>query len=171
MLFINSNLRVNSYIIDDTIIGKMYSKYIAGSSDNYDPVTGKTFRSICSVVAMISNGKLALPIAHALWVKEELCSEGDYRTKVEVAQQLIEQLREKLSIKVVLRDGLYNTSSMIAWRNRKKVSCEMCFSNKRISLDQESLDLTVEINECKKLKLTGKNSCRIVKAIGQQEDV
>ncbi len=27
-------------IIDDTIIGKMYSKYIAGSGDNYDPVTG-----------------------------------------------------------------------------------------------------------------------------------
>ncbi len=77
-------------IIDDTIIGKMYSKYITGSGDKYDLVTGQIFRSIYSVAAIISEGKLALPVAHTLWVKEKLCSQGIYRTKVEIAQELIE---------------------------------------------------------------------------------
>ncbi len=159
-------------IIDDTIIGKMYSKYIAGSGDNYDPVTGQTFRSICSVVAMISDGKFALPVDHRLWVKEELCSEGGYQTKVEIAQQLIEQLMEKLSIKIVLMDGLYATSSMIAWCNKKKISFEMRFhSNRRVSLDQGKPDVTVKINECEKLRLKGKKSCRTVKAVWQGEEV
>ncbi len=53
-------------IIDDTIIGKIYSKYIPCSGDNYDPGTGQTFRSICSVAAMTRDGKFALPVAHRL---------------------------------------------------------------------------------------------------------
>ncbi len=143
-------------IIDDTIIGKMYSKYIAGSGDNYDLVTGQIFRSIYSVAAIISDGKLALPVAHRLWVKEELCSQGTYRTKFEIAQELIEQLMGKINIKIALMDGLYATSGMIAWCNKNQIPFEMrSHSNRRISLDQEKPDVIVKINESEKLRLRG----------------
>jgi hypothetical protein len=47
-------------IIDDTIISKIHSKIIEGTSDNYDSSSRNSYRSLCSITAMISDGKLIL---------------------------------------------------------------------------------------------------------------
>ncbi len=158
-------------IIDDSIIRKMYSKYIQGSGDNYDPVSKQVFRSLCTVVAMLTDGKTALPVLHKLWVKQEL-SFGRYQTKVEIAQELIEQLSGKIESKIVLMDGLYATSDMIKWLNEKAIGFEMRFhSNRKVALDQNKPDVTAKISECKELLLLGKKSCRTVKALWHGEVV
>jgi hypothetical protein len=48
-------------ILDDTIIKKTYAIWIKGACNNYDTSNGQIVRSLCSVVAMISNGKRAIP--------------------------------------------------------------------------------------------------------------
>ncbi len=157
-------------IIDDTIINKMYSKYIEGTGDIYDPVSKNTFRSLCSVVAMISDGTIALPVLHTLWIKEELSSPGQYKTKVEIAKELIDKLKEKLKIKIVLMDGLYASSKMITWCNERSINFEMRFhSNRKIALNKEKLNNTIRMNECEKLQLRGKKSCRTVQAFWHGE--
>src|SRR5215203_5341552 len=125
-------------IIDDSIIKTMYSKYIEGSGDNYDPVSRQTFRSLCTVVAMVSDGKTALPLVRKLWIKKELCHEGFYQTKVKIAQELIGRIIEKLEIKIVLMDGAYATTDMVSWCKKRSIPFEMRFhSNRRIALDQD----------------------------------
>jgi hypothetical protein len=159
-------------IIDDSVIRKMYSKYIEGSGDNYDPVSKQVFRSLCTVVAMLTDGKIALPVLHKLWVKKELSSLGRYQTKVEIAQELIEQLSGKIESKIVLMDGLYATLDMIRWCNKRKLSFEMRFhSNRKVALDQNKPNVTVKISECKELLLSGKKSCRTIKALWHGEVV
>nr|MBA3752329.1 transposase [Candidatus Dependentiae bacterium] len=106
-------------IIDDTIINKMYSKNIEGTGDIFDPVSKRTFRSLCSIVAMISDGRIALPVLHTLLIKQELSSPGHYKTKAEIAQEFIDQLKDTVKIKIVLMDGLYASSKMITWCNEK----------------------------------------------------
>ena len=42
-------------IIDDTLLQKIYSRNIEGTSDNYDSADHKTYRSLCSVTAMLTD--------------------------------------------------------------------------------------------------------------------
>jgi DDE superfamily endonuclease len=158
-----------SVIIDDSLIKKMHSKFIAGSSDNYDPVTKQTYRSICTVVALLTNGKEALPVVHNLWINREF-SQDQYQTKVSIAQDLIEKLSTKVSINIVLMDGLYATFGMIRWLNKRKLYFEMRFhANRIIATNFGILDYTVRISECKELKLKGKKRCRTIKNLWKGE--
>jgi hypothetical protein len=159
-------------IIDDSIIQKIHSQYIAGSSDNYDPVAKKVHRSLCTVVAMITDGTTALPVAHKLWINREFTSEDEYQTKVQIAQELIENLREKVDIKIVLMDGLYATGDMVQWLNKRGISFEMRFhSNRRVALDENNHKATVIVRDCKELKLIGKKSCKTIKAFWKGQSV
>jgi hypothetical protein len=45
-------------IIDDTLIEKIYSRWIEGASDNYSTTDRKIKRSLCAVVAMLTDGKI-----------------------------------------------------------------------------------------------------------------
>jgi len=53
-------------IIDDTIISKEYSNFIEGTSDNFDPSNSRTYRSLCSVVLILTDGKTSIPITHGI---------------------------------------------------------------------------------------------------------
>jgi hypothetical protein len=71
-------------ILDDTIIEKTYAKWIEGACDNYDTSNVQIVRSLCSVVAMISDGKRAMPIDQDLWISYDLV-QNKYKTKVQIA--------------------------------------------------------------------------------------
>src|SRR5580658_5103685 len=46
-------------ILDDTLISKIFSTLIAGTSDNFDSSTSQCYRSLCSITAMLTDGKYA----------------------------------------------------------------------------------------------------------------
>lgn len=153
-------------IIDDSLIEKRFSKFIEASGDNYDSSIGQVYRSLCTVVAVLSDGKNAIPVMHDLWTKKEISPDVQHRTKVAVAQELILKIKEKIQIKMVIMDGLYATSNMITWCNKHDILFEMrLHSNRKIAIDLNRSDLTVKVNDCDKLRLKGKRICRIVKAI------
>ena len=68
-------------LLDDSLFEKMYSKLIEGSGDNYDSSKGHVYRSLCSVVAMISNGWFGIPVHHDFWINKEILGDK-YKTKV-----------------------------------------------------------------------------------------
>ncbi len=61
-------------IIDDTLIFKVYSKFIAGTSDNFDSADRKIYRSLCSVVAMITNGNIAIHVEQTIRTFKEFAA-------------------------------------------------------------------------------------------------
>src|SRR5437868_12048976 len=58
-------------IIDDTIILKEYSKNIPGACDNYSSSDRKTYRSLCSVVAVLTDGEITIPVDQKIWASPE----------------------------------------------------------------------------------------------------
>ncbi len=118
-------------IIDDVIILKIYSLLIEGTSDNYDPSTGNTGRSLCAVVGLLTDGISALPISHELWTAKEFDAQN-YATKVELAQRVIMQILPLIKISMLLADGLYATYQMFSWLNAQKINFEMRFHSNRI---------------------------------------
>jgi SRSO17 transposase len=150
-------------ILDDTLLEKMYSKLIEGSADNYDSSKGHVYRSLCSVVAMLSNGWYGLPVVHEFWMKKEILSNG-YKTKVQIGKEIIEFLGKFIRIKTVILDGLYATKEMLCWLQEKNIKYEMRFhSNRLIRLNEK--DIPTKVRDHKTLQLIGKRRAKTVKVI------
>lgn len=147
-------------IIDDTLIQKMHSTFIEGSGDNYDSSKHQYYRSLCTVVAMVSNGWFALPVTHDFWINKNVLNDA-YKTKVQIAKELVEHLARFIRIDTVILDGLYATKEMITWLNEKDIKFEMRFhSNRMIHRNQSDIPLKVRDHEA--LKLNDKKKAKAV---------
>lgn len=111
-------------IIDDTIIPKKHSKYIVGSSDNYDHSEKKTYRSICSMTALITDGFAGFPINQKFWIAEDIAKKS-YKSKIELAQELILEIKKYVDIEMVLMDGIFATPNMLKWLNDHNILFEL----------------------------------------------
>jgi hypothetical protein len=147
-------------IIDDTLILKLYSKIIPGTSDNHDPSDHKIYRSLCSVVALITDGEVSIPIDQLIWTSEEFAGIA-YQKKTELAQCLIEKIIAKLAIYMVLADGLYATNNMLTWLVNKGINFEMRFHANRVIDDNGTKS---QIKNNKRLTLNGKRPKRTIRA-------
>ena len=154
-LFVGKTLYL---IIDDTIIAKIHSKMVQGTSDNYDPSSGNTYRSLCSVTAMISDGYTAIPISQKIWTAQEF-AQNEYKKKSELSQELITIIRSYLDVKMFLADGLYATQEMMQWLIVNNLSFEMRFHSNRVI---EYRGKKIAIRDLPELKLTGKRVRRTI---------
>lgn len=147
-------------IIDDTLILKLYSKLIPGTSDNYDSSDRKCYRSLCSVVAMLTDGCIAIPVDQSIWTEVSFKPIG-YQKKWEIAQQLITKIIAKIDVYMVLADGLYAIVNFMKWLVLQDIRFEMRFHANRVVYDDEYHG---QIKNHRKLKLSGKRPMRTIKA-------
>lgn len=150
-------------ILDDTLLEKKHSKFIEGSADNFDSSNRQVYRSLCSIVAMLSNGWYGLPVKHGFWIKKEV-TENEYKTKVQIGKEIVEFLSQFIRIRRVIVDGLYATQEMLEWLKNKNLSYEMRFhSNRLIQLnDQAKL---IKVRDHYALKLAGNRKAKTVKVL------
>ncbi len=92
---------------------KIYAKWIEGACDNYDTSNRQIVRSLCSVLAIISDSKRSIPIDQDLWIFQDLV-QNKYKTKLQIALELISRVKKFVCIKMVIADGLYATEIMIS---------------------------------------------------------
>lgn len=148
-------------VIDDTIIQKMYSALIEGSGDNYDPSKHQYYRSLCTVVAMVSNGWYALPVTHEFWINKDILK-NEYKTKVQIAKELLEHLQMFICIDTVIMDGLYATQEMITWLNEKGIRYEMRFHSNRM-VQRHKDDTPIKVRDHQSLKLSDTKKVKTVR--------
>ena len=147
-------------IIDDTLILKLYSKIIPGACDNYDSSDHKTYRSLCAVVAVITDGKIAIPIDEAIWTSKEF-AQDTYATKWELAQKLISKIRQELPIYMLLADGLYAVFAFLKWLISQGIKFEMRFHSNRVINDK---GVECQIRKSLKFVMSGRRPMRTIRA-------
>ena len=148
------------FILDDSLLKKIYSKFIEGTSDNYDSADRRQCKSLCSIVGMLSDGAFALPINQKIWTSKEFAFE--YKKKTELAQELIEEIRKDVRIKCVVMDGLYATTDMIDWCIKNQVAFECRFHSNRVIVTKR--EGKVSLKNCRQLKLIGSRQARTIPA-------
>jgi hypothetical protein len=122
-------------LIDDVIVEKEYSREIEGTSVMYNSSKGTFVRSLCSVVIMIGNGNTYVPIAHDIWVNEEIM-QHDYEKKHEIAKRVLESIMQHCKIRMVIADALYATVEFMKALNELKVRFEMkMHANRTVTLE------------------------------------
>lgn len=150
-------------IIDDTLIKKIYSRLIEGACDNYDSSNRQHYRSLCSVVAMVTDGETAIPVDQKLWFSEEY-SPDNHLKKWEIAKELIVKIRPLIRLKTFIADGLYAIVELMEWLINSSINFEMrIHSNRAI----ECKGMKAQIRNHPRLKVTTRNPIRTVKVLWQ----
>ena len=136
------------------------SKIIPGTCDNYDSSDGKTYRSLCAVVAVVTDGTFAIPIDKAIWTSAEF-NQTAYAKKWELAKELITKICDELPIYMVLADGLYAIFAFLTWLISKHIKFEMRFHANRVINDK---GIKCQIKASLKFVMSGKRPKRTIKA-------
>lgn len=123
-----SNKKKLYLIIDDTLIKKFFALNMQGTGMFYDTKLGRSINAFRIVVAMISDGRNAIPIGCSyLFAKElvDLCSEK-FESKEEIVRKFVDlayKLFPNAEIVTVV-DGLYATTKFFKWSIENKRPAE-----------------------------------------------
>lgn len=146
-------------IIDDTLIKKIFSRYMQGAGMFFDTKAHTQIMAYRLVVGMISDGKFAIPIECAYLFSKELTDELEdkFPTKEDIAKAIVKTARRLFPNTkiIVVADGLYSTISFLKWCIANHIAAEMRMHSNRVI-------------EYKGIKVTLKNLSKHVRPKGRQ---
>jgi SRSO17 transposase len=123
-------------IIDDTLIKKIFSRFMQGAGMFFDTKIGRRIMAYRLVVGMISDGKFAIPIECAYLFSKELTDElkDIFPSKEDIAKAIVKtaiRLFPNSKI-IVVADGLYSTTNFLKWCVESKIAAEMRMHSNRV---------------------------------------
>lgn len=80
------------FSLDDVVVEKPWSKLLPWVGWAYSTTRREKVRGMVIVVLFWSNGILRIPVAFRLWKPRERCLSGEYRTKLQLAQELLQEV-------------------------------------------------------------------------------
>ena len=96
-------LKGSALLIDDTNSKRPYAKKVEKANYHFDHTSGKDVLGYCLVTAAISIGSYDLPYNIVSYYRECDCGDREFRTKNDIAQEIIESTAE---IKLILKKTL-----------------------------------------------------------------
>lgn len=159
-----SNKKKLYLIIDDTLIKKIFALNMQGAGMFYDTKLGRSINAFRVVIAMISDGRNAIPISCSYLFSKELvnlCTEK-FKTKENIVESFVD-LAYKLfpgAEIITVADGLYASVKFLKWSIENKKPAEVRMrSNCSVTYNCAKNKLSELINHpC--LKLTGRRTAR-----------
>lgn len=131
-------------IIDDTLISKLYAKYIEGVDDHFDSSIKRCIRGFSAVVIAWTNGKTTIPLDFEFWFNKEIVTPEQYLTKIQIAQILIKKMIGSIEFKGVILDGLYASNDMIKFLNSVGIRFEMRMHSNRIIVLEDGTKMALK---------------------------
>lgn len=146
-------------IIDDTLIKKIFPRYMQGAGMFFDTKARSQIMAYRLVVGMISDGKFAIPIECAYLFSKELTDELEdkFPSKEDIAKAIVKTAKRLFPNTkiIVVADGLYSTVCFLKWCIDNHIATEMRMHSNRVV-------------EYKGVKITLKNLSRHVRPKGRQ---
>lgn len=123
-------------IVDDTAVSKIFARCIEKLAWIYNSSLGRPERGLCIVVVAWSNGDITIPLTFTWWFSKKVVDKDCYKTKIQHACDLIDQIRNLVKFAYLLADGLYFSKGMAAFLNDRSIQFLMrCASNRKITTD------------------------------------
>lgn len=121
-------------LIDDTGLSKIYAQCIERLAWVYNSSLGRPERGLCIVLIAWSNGDIIIPLKFSWWYSKRVAGANLYKTKIQYACDLIDQIRHSVKFDYLLADGLYFSKDMAAFLNDRSIKFLMrCASNRKIT--------------------------------------
>jgi hypothetical protein len=95
--------------LDDVVVAKLFANKLPWAGWAYSSSLGRCIYGMHIVVILWCKGPLHIPVAFRLWRPENRCRKGRYRSKLQLAQEMIIELRTvDLSFAYLAFDTWYN---------------------------------------------------------------
>lgn len=156
-------------IIDDTLIKKIFALNMQGTGMFYDTKLGRSINAFRLVVAMISDGRNAIPISCSyLFSKElvDLCTEK-FDSKEDIVKKFV-NLAYKLfpdAEIVTVADGLYASVKFLKWSIESKKPAEVRMRSNCVIMYNGVKKKLSELIKHPCLRLTGRRTARTFSAV------
>lgn len=139
-------------IVDDTALAKIFAKVLEGLGLVHDSSESDSITGYKIVVLCWTNRIVTIPLACAFWLPEEL-KVKPYKTKLDLARDLIEIYKDKIDYKAVLLDGLYASFEMMEFFEKNNIFYYIrCPRNRKVKSRPNSIEFKIGDNLAFKLK-------------------
>jgi hypothetical protein len=151
-------------IIDDTLIKKIFSRYMQGAGMFFDTKARTQIMAYRLVVGMISDGKFAIPIECAYLFSKELTDELEdkFPSKEDIAKAIVKTAKRLFPNAkiIVVADGLYSTICFLKWCIDNHIAAEMRMHSNRV-IEYNGVKITLR-NLSKHIRPKGRQMARTV---------
>lgn len=162
------------FIIDDTLIKKLFAQYMQGSGLFYDTKIGRRIMAFKLMIGMISDGKYAIPINFAYLFSQEIMNLiGTSQSKNDLIIafiQLVQQLFPEKNI-TVLADGLYTNKEILRWCKENGIAIEMRMQSNRAVMWQGKKYKLRDLCSIKGLMPVGRKMARTISVVWHNIDL
>lgn len=140
-----SNLPIRSgtwYInIDETLIDKVYSKKMEAVAPNWSSAHNTTMKGHTIIAAVITNGKITIPITFKTWYSEKTSPEK-HQTRIKLAQALMLEIKSEYPNLMFLLDGAFSSEDMLRFCETNHMRFCMRFnSNKKVVIGSKEAQI------------------------------
>ena len=153
--------------IDETQIEKMFAEKIEAAAYNWNSTHSDTMKGYAIVVAVITNGKITIPITFKTWY----CAKDfpdKHKTRIELAQALMIEIHEMTPGIMFLMDGAFSSEGMINFcRTHKMKYCMRFHSNKKVVINGQA----AQIRKHELIKISSNKRGRVVNGFYKGEPV
>lgn len=148
--------------IDETLIKKMFSRFIEGTDDFFDTKTNTLVMSYKLLVVAITDGKYTIPL-RCTFVPSNRAMQNAAVFKEEYVKQLIVEIRALFPDKIVIvtADGAFATKRLLTWAIDSNISVEMRMHSNRVILYKGK---KIKIRDIKDLIPKGRHMARTIQA-------
>jgi hypothetical protein len=132
----------NWYInIDETLIEKMFSKKMEAVARNWSSIHNDTMNGHAIVAAVITNGKITIPITFKTWYSKEAFPDR-HKTRIILARELMIEIKSQLPDIMFLLDGGFSSEDMLSFCVTNKIRYCMRFnSNKKVVINNKEAQI------------------------------
>ena len=170
--------------LDNSILHKPHTKVNEVITWHYDHGVGKVVKGINLLSAMVDYGKISIPVAYDVMVKDHICIKKDKNNKEimsrksrysinEMARKLINQaVTNRVKFEYITGDSWFSSKDNIRFFNNNKHKFVLAISNNRlVASSRQSLqcgnhvkikDLELKDGQSRKVYLKGISSCVVV---------
>jgi len=144
--------------IDETLIDKVYSKSMEAVAPSWSSAHNTTMKGHTIIAAVITNGKITIPITFKTWYSEKTFPER-HQTRIKLAQEIMVEIKSQYPNLMFLLDGGFSSEDMLRFCETNRIKFCMRFnSNKKIIIGSKE----AQIRHHKLLKEVGGRDKRIV---------
>jgi Transposase DDE domain len=162
-------------IIDDSFIRKIHSLCIEGTGWFYDTKLHRSNPALRLILAILSDGKINIPIYDNFWLCSELikasCIQNQTKEAfIKAAYQIVQDLFPAAEI-IVLVDGLFATIELLHWASKENIMLEARMHSNRIVEYKGQKYSLKKLSQLKRVRLVNRMMQRTVEARWQNIDL
>jgi len=117
--------------IDETLIEKIFAEKMEAVALNWSSSHDSTMRGHAIVAAVITNGKITIPITFKTWYSQKLFPDR-HQTRIKLAQSLMIEIKARFPNLMFLLDGAFSSEDMLHFCQSNKIKFCMRFNSNKV---------------------------------------